>query len=173
MDDASLGTDGVALYVMIQRALAAGAAELGNSLQLNAGDHFPAAADPWTKLAGSEEVLSTEFPYHAGVYSAGERTLAVNRAAPEDHAAILSDSQVGALFRGLDFDRVDDRAGNVASLTREVWRLFLCAMLIAIIAEAALCIPRLASTEPVSRGFHDLPHASIWSSTASHGGGTR
>jgi hypothetical protein len=143
MDDASLGTDGVALYVMIQRALAAGAAELGNSLQLNAGDRFPATGDAWTKLAGGDEVLSTEFPYHAGVYSAGERTLAVNRTAAEDQATILNDTQTAALFQGLDFDRVDDRAGNVTSLTREVWRLFLGAMLVALVAEAGLCIPRL------------------------------
>jgi hypothetical protein len=144
MDDASLGTDGVALYVMIQRALAAGAAELGNSLQLNAGDRFPTTADAWTKLGGADDMLSTEFPYHAGVYKAGERTLAVNRSAPEDHAPILSDAQVAGLFRGLDFDRVDDRAGNVTSLTREVWRLFLGAMLVALAAEAGLCIPRKA-----------------------------
>jgi hypothetical protein len=145
VEDASLGTDGVALYVMIQRALAAGAAELGNSLQLSAGDRFPATADVWNKLGGGEDVLSTEFPYHAGVYAAGERTLAVNRAAPEDHAPILSDRQVAGLFRGLDFDRVDDRAGNVASLTREVWRLFLGAMLLALVVEAGLCIPRAAA----------------------------
>jgi hypothetical protein len=143
MDDASLGTDGVALYVMIQRALSAGAAELGNSLQLSAGDRFPTTSASWARLAGSNETLSTEFPYHAGVYTAGERTLAVNRAAAEDHATILSDTQVAGLFRGLDFDRVDDRAGNVSSLTREVWRLFLGAILIAIVAEAGLCIPRI------------------------------
>ncbi|MCI0332201.1 MAG: BatA domain-containing protein [Planctomycetes bacterium] len=144
MDDASLGTDGVALYVMIQRALAAGAAELGNSLQLNAGDRFPTTADAWTKLAGSEDVLSNEYSYHAGVYAAGERTLAVNRAAQEDDAPILNDAQVAGLFSGLDFARVDDQAGNVTSLTREVWRLFLGAMLVAIVAEAGLCIPRIA-----------------------------
>jgi hypothetical protein len=149
MDDASLGTDGVALYVMIQRALAAGAAELGNSLQLSAGDRFPTTVDAWNKLGGGEDVLSNEFPYHAGVYAAGERTLAVNRSPPEDHAPILSDAQVAGLFRGLDFDRVDDRAGNMASLTREVWRLFLGAMLVALVAEAGLCIPRKA---PVSGG---------------------
>jgi hypothetical protein len=146
MDDASLGTDGVALYVMIQRALADGAAELGNSLQLNAGDRFPTTTDAWSKLGGGEEVLSMEFPYHAGVYAAGERTLAVNRPESEDHAPILSDVQVATLFRGLTFDRVDDRAGNVASLTREVWRLFLGGMLVALVVEAGLCIPRKART---------------------------
>jgi hypothetical protein len=146
VDDATLGTDGIALYVMIQRALAAGAAELGNALQLDAGGRFPTTADGWSKLAGGEDVLSTEYSQHAGVYAASERTLAVNRAAAEDHASILSDAQVAQLFTGLDFDRVNDQAGNVSSLTREVWRLFLGAMLVAIVAEAGLCIPRKATT---------------------------
>jgi hypothetical protein len=146
MDDSSLGTDGVALYVTVQRALAAGAAELGNALQLSAGDRFPATPDSWSQLAGPQDVLSTEFPNHAGVYTAGKRTLAVNRSRAEDHASILSDSQVAGLFQGLDFARVDDQAGNVKSLTREVWRIFLAAMLIAIVAEAALCIPRIVPT---------------------------
>jgi hypothetical protein len=145
-DDATLGTDGIALYVMIQRALAAGAAELGNALQLDAGERFPSTVDGWNKLAGGEDVLSTEFSQHAGIYAAGERTLAVNRAAPEDHAPVLNDAQVAGLFIGLEFDRVNDQAGNVASLTREVWRLFLGAMLVAIVVEAGLCIPRKATT---------------------------
>jgi hypothetical protein len=172
LDDASLGTDGVALYVMIQRALAAGAAELGNSLHLNAGDRFPASTETWTKLAGGEDVLSTEFPYHAGVYAAGERTLAVNRAAPEDHAPILSDTQIAGLFRGLDFDRVDDRAGNVASLTREVWRLFLIAMLVSLVVEAGLCIPRKAPTgHQGERGSHENEYRPFGHSATSFGGG--
>jgi hypothetical protein len=145
-EDSSFGTDGVALYVTIQRALSAGAAELGNALQLNAGDRFPATAETWSQFAGGDDVLSTEFSNHAGVYAGGERTLAVNRAAAEDQAAILTDSQVAGLFAGLDFARVDDQAGNVNSLTREVWRLFLAAMLIAIVAEAGLCIPRVVQT---------------------------
>jgi hypothetical protein len=151
LDDASLGTDGVALYVMVQRALAAGAAELGSALQLNAAARFPATPDVWTKLAGADDILSIEYPFHAGVYTAGERTLAVNRAASEDHAPTLRDSQVAGLFHGLDFARVDDEAGNVKSLAREVWRLFLGAMLIAMLVEAGLCIPRLRQTSPVVR----------------------
>ena len=100
---------------------------------------------PGSKLAGAEDVLSTEYPYHAGVYAAGERMLAVNRAAAEDHAAVLSDARVAELFRGLDFARVDDQAGNVTSLAREIWRLFLVAMLVALVVEAGLCLPRASS----------------------------
>lgn len=148
-DDASLGVDGVVLYIMIQRALVSGAAELGNAFQLTAGERFPTADDRWSQVAGFAEVVSVEYPYHAGVYSAGERMLAVNRAAAEDHAPILSDAQVANLFRGLDFARVDDQAGNMKSLTREIWRLFLGAMLVSLIAEAALCIPRPARSTGV------------------------
>jgi hypothetical protein len=87
-------------------------------------------------------LLSTEYPFHAGVYEADGGLLAVNRGQPEDRPAVLSDVRVAELFRGLDFDRVDDRAGNVGSLAREVWRLCVGAMLVAIVAEAGLCLPR-------------------------------
>jgi hypothetical protein len=39
---------------------------------------------------------------------------------------------------------VDDRAGRIGSLIQEIWRLFLTAMLVAMVAEAALCLPRRA-----------------------------
>ena len=50
--DSSLATDGVVLYVLVQRALAAGAAVLGTTRQLVAGE--PAGDDPtrWKRLAG-------------------------------------------------------------------------------------------------------------------------
>src|SRR5437867_3123285 len=59
-NDSSLGTNGVALYVAIQRALASGAAQLSNARQLSAGDAFPRSKEPWRKLAGSKDALSTE-----------------------------------------------------------------------------------------------------------------
>jgi hypothetical protein len=140
--DASLGADGVALYVAIQRALAAGTAELANTQQLAAGEVFPATKDSWQQLAGSENTLSTEYPFHAGVYSASQRTLAVNRDEAEDRAATLGDARVAELFRGLDFDRVDDQAGNMRSLAREVWRVFVGGIVAAMVIEAGLCLPR-------------------------------
>lgn len=141
--DASLGTDGVALYVAIQRALVAGAAELAKAHQLAAGARFPSAtADLWQRVAGSSEAMSTEYPFHAGVYSADEQMLAVNRDIAEDRPTILSDARVAELFRGLDFDRVDDQAGNMQSLAREIWRICLATMVVAMVAEAGLCLPR-------------------------------
>ncbi|MBI3862285.1 MAG: BatA domain-containing protein [Planctomycetia bacterium] len=157
--DSSLATSGVVLYVLVQRALAAGAAVLGNTRQLVAG--APPESDPatWQRVTGDERAISTEFPFHRGVYVSGERLLAVNRPAAEDQAQVLADHRLGELFRGLDFARVDDQAGSLSSLIQEVWRLFLAAMIVALIVEAGLCLPKLArtreatfKTEPV--GFH-------------------
>ncbi|HEX5470297.1 MAG TPA: BatA domain-containing protein [Lacipirellulaceae bacterium] len=141
-NDSSLSTNGVALYVAIQRALAAGAAQLSNARQLVAGQPFPRSKETWRKLAGSTDALSTEYSSHAGVYAAEKATVAVNRSDAEDRPAVLSDSRVAELFRGLDFDRVNDQAGNMNSLAREIWRMCAGAMLVAIVAEAGLCLPR-------------------------------
>jgi hypothetical protein len=142
--DSSLALSGVVFYVMIQRALAAGASALGSTRQLTAGD--PPRDDPthWKPVSGAQEALSTDYPYHRGVYQAGDRLLAVNRANGEAQAPVLADAHVAGLFRGLDFDRVDDRAGSLSSLIQEIWRMFLIAMMGAMIAEAALCLPKLA-----------------------------
>ncbi len=141
--DSSLAENGVVLYVLVQRALASGAAVLGNTRQLVAGDVSGEQPTAWQQLAGPPEAISTEFAFHGGVYSAAERLLALNRTTAEDQAAVLPDRQVAELFQGLDFARVDDKAGNLAALIQEIWRLFLVAMMIALIVEAALCLPRL------------------------------
>ncbi|MFM9964734.1 MAG: BatA domain-containing protein [Planctomycetaceae bacterium] len=140
--DSSLAENGVVLYVLVQRALASGAAVLGNTRQLVAGDVSGEQPTAWQQLAGPPEALSTEFAFQGGVYSAAERLLALNRTTAEDQAAVLPDERVTELFRGLDFARVDDKAGNLAALIQEIWRLFLVAMIIALIVEAALCLPK-------------------------------
>lgn len=144
-NDSSLSSNGVVLYVLIQRALAAGAAGLGNTRQVVAGDVPKSESTSWQQLAGSPEALSDEFAFHAGAYSADAKLLAVNRAESEDHSPILANQRVDELFQGLDFARVDDNAGSYDALIQEIWRLFLAAMMIALIVEAALCLPRLVA----------------------------
>jgi Aerotolerance regulator N-terminal len=142
--DSSLATNGVVFYVLVQRALALGAAALGNTRQLTAGESPPDDATMWQRLAGAHDALSTDFPFHRGIYRDGERLLAVNRAAAEASARVLADRRVADLFKGLDFARVDDKAGSIGSLIQEIWRLFLVAMMVAMVAEAALCLPKVA-----------------------------
>jgi hypothetical protein len=147
--DSSLAANGVVLYVMVQRAMAGGAAALGSTRALTAGEPPPREAPAtWQRVAGGAEAISTEYAAHRGVYASGERLLAVNRSAAEDAPAILADRRVDELFRGLDFARVDDRAGRIGSLIQEIWRLFLTAMLVAMVAEAGLCLPRRVRARP-------------------------
>ncbi len=140
--DSSLATDGVVLYVLVQRALAGGAAALEGTRQVVAGDPSAGDTSGWKPVAGAVGALSTDYASHAGIYAAGERLLAVNPAAAEGTAPILADERVAGLFRGLDFSRVDAQAGGAGSLIQEVWRLFLAAMMVSMVAEAALCLPR-------------------------------
>jgi hypothetical protein len=142
--DSSLATGGVVFYVMVQRALAAGAQALGSTRQLTAGEAPRDDPAVWNRVAGAQEALSTDFPFHRGVYEARDRLLAVNRAAGEESAPVLADRRVAELFRGLDYARVDDKAGSISSLIQEIWRLFLIAMMAAMVAEAALCLPKVA-----------------------------
>lgn len=142
--DSSLAGDGVVLYVLVQRALAAGASVLGNTRQLIAGERPDESSAAWQRVTGDERAISIEYPFHRGVYAAGEKLLAVNRPAAEDHAAVLADHRLAELFRGLEFARVDDQAGSVGSLIQEIWRLFLASMIVALIVEAGLCLPKLA-----------------------------
>ena len=142
--DSSLATGGVVLYAFVQRALAAGSAVLGKAVQLDAGEIEGQGLETWNLLTARGQGLSTEAAFQRGVYSAGERLLAVNRPVAEDDAKTLADARVGELFRGLAYVRVDDQAGNLTELVQEIWRVFLITMLIALFLEAALCLPKMA-----------------------------
>ena len=140
--DSSMATEGVVFYVMVQRAMARGAAILETTRQVVAAEATGDDPSRWRRLAGGEDATSTEYALHAGVYESGDRILAVNRSAAEDAAVVLADDRTGGLFRGLDYSRVDDRAGSLGSIIQEVWRVFLAAMMVAMLAEAALCLPK-------------------------------
>jgi hypothetical protein len=94
-------------------------------------------------MAGAESALSTEYGSQAGVYEADQRLFAINRSMAEDQRDTLKDEQIDALFAGLPFARVDEQAGSLSGIVREIWRLFLITMIVALLVEAALCLPRV------------------------------
>jgi hypothetical protein len=145
--DSNLASDGVVLYIMIQRALAAGASALGNTQQRIAGEPDAEAAAHWRRLAGDSHGMSTEYAYQPGIYADQETLVAVNRSEAEDQAEVLGDDRVASLFRDLNFVRIDEQAGDSRSLVQEAWRPFLAAMMLALIGESWLCLPR-TSTPP-------------------------
>lgn len=141
--DSSLASEGIVLYVFVQRALAAGAAVLSSTRQLDAGEVTGEESASWQRVVGDDQALSTEYAYHRGVYVAGDRLIAVNRPVQEDQTRLVGEARVADLFHGLDFVRVDEQAGSLSSLIREIWRLFLFAMIGALIVEAGLCLPKI------------------------------
>lgn len=157
-EHSTLARNGIVLYVAVQRAVAAGAEALASVRERIAGPLSsaesaeglktpePIQTAEWTQLAGPGGALSTEYPFRAGTYAQDDQLWAVNRAVAEDRAGVLSDEKLAALFGGLAFQRVDDRAGNLQSLVQEVWRLFLIAMMAAMVIEAALCLPSRSPT---------------------------
>jgi hypothetical protein len=142
LQDSSLTTNGVVLYVFIQRAIEAGAATLGQTRQLAAGTAATDEPLDWKQISGPEDALSTDYANQSGIYSSDEKLIAVNRHQAEDESRVLPEEKVAGLFNGLSFNRVNDQAGSFEGLIQEVWRIFLVAMLIALMVEAILCMPR-------------------------------
>jgi hypothetical protein len=146
--DSTLAGEGVVLYAVVQRAIERGLEPLAGARQIAAG---PEAAflgsseggpDRWQRLAGPAGPVSTEAGLHAGVYAEGDRLVAVNRPAAEDTAGILADERIDGLFRGLSYTRLTGQAGRSDSVVQEIWRAFLIAMLLALVGEGLLSLPR-------------------------------
>lgn len=149
-DVSSLAESGVVLFVALQRAIVQGQEALGKVTQRDALE--TGLESDWDMVAGSPEVLSTAYDSTAGIYDKGELTFAVNRRAEEDSAEVVDDDTLAGLFAGLQYSRVDATAGDLGGLVREVWRVFLILMIIALIVEAALSLPRKPRTASAGLG---------------------
>ncbi|NND98654.1 MAG: hypothetical protein HKN47_15135 [Pirellulaceae bacterium] len=157
-DQSTFASNGIVLYVVVQRAIQQGLAALGQTTQRVAGT-IAEPTDTWRKVAGSRDMLSSEYAFQSGVYRVGQdaqsQWFAVNRSLREDQRDTIEDGQLNNLFAGLDFSRVDDSAGSLSGIVREIWRLFLVLMIAAMLIEATLCIPRraIAQRAKVAAGF--------------------
>jgi hypothetical protein len=149
--DSSLASEGIVLYALLQRLIERGLEPLAGARQIDAGpaaapllaESAGAAAGPrWERLAGAADAMSTEAGQQAGVFASAGRLVAVNRPAAEDTAGIVAAERIDSLFRGLSFNRIAGTAGRTDSLVQEIWRAFLIAMLLALVAEGLLSLPR-------------------------------
>ena len=146
-DHSGLASEGVAFFVMIHRALDAGAASVSRARDLGTGvgvlSGFPGARALDT--AGGDGTFAAP-GLLSGAYEIGEdvesrRLLALNRPESEDDPRVLSPEALEPLFAGVDYRRIDDAVGSGSSLAAEIWRAFLVAMALALLAEAILCLP--------------------------------
>ena len=146
-DHSSLATDGIVFFVMTHRALEEGANAVSRAQAREAG---------LTALSGFQKVASLSLGRDtdtlltpglaAGAFTLGtgeddRHLIALNRPAAEDDTRILNPEALETLLAGVDYRQINDEVGSGSSLASEVWRAFLIAMALALIAEAALCLP--------------------------------
>ena len=138
----SLEREGVIFYVTLQRALDQGSQALAVASQRDAGPDVLADRDQWELVApGDNSPLLSQRGLHAGVYRDGAYWTAVNRSQIEDSATAVPIERVDALFDGMSYRRIDVDVGDTSALASELWRIFLFAMIVALLAEAVLSLP--------------------------------
>lgn len=149
----SLDREGITLFVALQRAIAAGIETVGQAKSLEAGSLPAQVVNELPRvLSASQDEWVGGRSQRAGVYGNETQWIALNRPASEDRSQTLSRSELETVLAGLDFQIVEDQVGSGRSLASEIWRVFVIAMGLALIAEAWLCLPpKVASVAKVVR----------------------
>ena len=138
----SLEREGVTFYVILQRALDQGCRALAVASQRDAGPDVLIDRNEWELVAPADDSpLLSQRGLHAGVYRDGAYWTAVNRSQIEDSAAAAPVETVDALFDGMSYRRIDVDVGDTSALASELWRIFLIAMIVALLVEAVLSLP--------------------------------
>ncbi len=148
----TLARDGVAFYALLHRALQAGSAGLGNAQQRVASREALGrdSSVRWQRLGAGSGGPTFDAALRAGVLSAGDKLVALNRPASEDRMETLGAAALDELFAGLDYRKLEDTLEDQDSLVSEVWRTFLIATALLLLGEALLCMP--ARREPQAGG---------------------
>ena len=138
----SLEREGVIFYVILQRALDQGCRALAVASQRDAGPDVLIDRNEWELVAPADDSpLLSQRGLHAGVYRDGAYWMAVNRSQIEDSATAAPVEAVDALFDGMSYRRIDVDVGDTSALASELWRIFLIAMIVALLVEAVLSLP--------------------------------
>jgi hypothetical protein len=139
--------DADVLLPVIQRILALGAGRFDSSYLAETG------SEPASLAAGETRTRIDDFskensPHDAGVFRLGERLVAINRPLMEDAPEVATKDNLDAMLEGTGY-RLLDQAGQAAdpSLSTDMWRAFLLAVLFFLISEALLCLPKKQKEE--------------------------
>lgn len=142
--------DGSVLLPALQRMIEQGAARFGGTHTLIAGTTRAAAlpGESAQRLDGGESSISDPLGINPGLFTFGERQVAISRPADEDDWELLSDVASREVLRDTGATFSIQSTEDDSSLAREIWRAFLIACLLLLIAEAVLCLPKAVSTKP-------------------------
>ena len=140
--------DADVLLPAIQRILAIGAERFDSSYLAEVGSDGSrtAAGETRTRI---DDFSSESSEGDAGVFRLGDRTIAINRPLGEDELQVAGKEELDTMLEGTNY-RLLDQAGQASdpSLSTDMWRTFLIAVLFFLISEALLCLPKKSKEEP-------------------------
>ncbi len=85
--------------------------------------------------------------HQSGVFQIDGRAVALNRPADEDEPDILTQEKLATVLEGTRYTYLGQSgAADEGSISKEVWRAFLVAGLLFLLAEAWLCLPKATVT---------------------------
>ncbi len=131
--------DADVLLPVVQRILAQGMARFESAYlgEVETGD----IAKGERIKNGQSTVEDTN--YQAGVFRINDSFQALNRPSNEDDLEIVSEEQLARLLEGTDYHyRAEQGGGGNRKKSSEVWRFFLVGLLLFLLAEAILSLPK-------------------------------
>jgi len=129
--------EGLVLVPLVQRLLENGGRRFTQAGQMVCGQLGEAASgETWISVDGYKDPRT-----QAGVYRSGNRLVAVNRPAAEDEPEILDSGKARSLFGRVRVQLFAEPKQGESKLQSELWRAFLFAMLLFLLAEAILALP--------------------------------
>ena len=137
--------DADVLLPTVQRIIAAGADRFDASYLTTVGSDAaqPLPGETLTRIDDYGTPDPANAAYESGIFRLGDRLLAINRPAQEDNLEILSRESLDDALQGTGYTLLDQAGqANDPSLSRDVWRAFLIAVLFFLISEAILCLPK-------------------------------
>ncbi len=144
--------DADVLLPVVQRIVTAGSERLDAVHLAAAGSEAsrPMPGETRTRIDDYGTPDPANAAYEAGIFRLGERLIAINRPLDEDHPEVLSREELDSVLSGTGHTLLD-QAGQAAdpSLSRDVWRAFLIAVLFFLIAEALLCLPKKSTIQVI------------------------
>ncbi len=140
--------DADVLLPAIQRILAVGADRFDSSFlsEVSSDANELVGAETRTRV---DDFSAENSPFSAGVFRLGERMTAINRPLLEDDLQVAGKDNLDTMLEGTNY-RLLDQAGASAdpSLSTDMWRTFLLAVLFFLISEALLCLPKKSRQGP-------------------------
>lgn len=127
--------------VTVQRLLQQGSDRLSSTKGVVVGSGNANQTSPRQRLDSFEKADPSQNFFRAGIYRQDDQTVAANRPRSEDVLDRLDRDSLTELFRDTPFTLFEE-ADSSSSLVREIWRIFLAAMLMFLLLEAFLTLQK-------------------------------